>query len=279
VLYLVANPKILQEYGITPPPMERPWTWDEFKAVLRKLNAPRPGGERVYPFNAPAQGSIFEWSPLLFAHCGPVFIEGQSAAPDGTLPLAPHLDQALGEVAGLVREGLTAPSFGTDDQQEAWAGFLAGRTALLMTSPAFLKTLVQKNVPHVILPPPMGKLGQPITTGAVGCLAVVASGVPERVKAAHTLARWLTSAEIAQSVPGWYLAPPARASVTSFYDQPAYRPLRALMPTARYMMPPVSAGFMESILIPKLAAAALGQATPEAAIKEIQDAARDRALR
>ena len=275
---LYANPQLLAESGVTPPE-GRPWTWEEFKGVLRKLAAPRSDGRIVYPLNAPAQGSVFEWAPLVVAHSGPIFIDGAPAAPDGSLPLAPGLAGALHEVNELVREGLMAPSFGTDDQQSAWAGFLSGRTALLLASPVLIKTLVQKGTPHLILPPPTGRLGRPITYGALGCFAVVESGDPERVNAAHAFARWMTSAEIAKAVPGWYLAPPARASVTSFYDQPAYRPLRAIMPTARYIRPPVSAGFMETTLVPKLAAAALGQLTPEAAISEIQDAARRQALR
>lgn len=287
---IVANPRLLAARGVPPPPPGRPWNWDEFKAVLQKLKTPAAAGApagapgaagapAVYAFNAPAKGSIFEWAPLLFAHCGPVFEDGAEAAPDGTLPLAPGLVDALREVHGLVAAGLLAPSFGTDDQPAAWDGFLAGRTALLMCSPAFIKTLIQKQVPFLILPPPTGRLGRPITTGALGCIAVVDSGDPARIAAAHALARWLSSAEVAAAVPGWYLAPPARASVTSFYDQPAYRPLRAIMPTVRMMMPPVSAGFMESVLVPKLAAGALGQLTPEAAVAEIQGAAQRSALR
>ena len=42
-LVLIANPRRLAECGVTPPP-GRPWTWDEFRGVLRKLAAPRNGG-------------------------------------------------------------------------------------------------------------------------------------------------------------------------------------------------------------------------------------------
>ena len=220
------------------------------------------GGASAGAFNAAARGSMFEWSPLLFAHCGPLFADGAQAAPDGTLPLTPQLPAALAQVRALVREGLFAPSFGTDDQSSARDGFLAGRTALLMSSPGFIEKLAQKQIPFLILPPPTGLLGRPITTGAVGCIAVVDSGDPARLAAAQALARWLTSAEIARAVPGWYLAPPGRASITSFYNTPGYGPLRAILPSARYMTPPVSPGFMESVLIPKLAAAVLGQSTP-----------------
>lgn len=292
-LVLIANPRKLAECGVAPPPEGRPWTWAEFTAALRRLRAgrplsmkaapgasPAPAGGGVGAFNAPAQGSIFEWAPLLFAHCGPIFVKGAPPAPDGSLPLSPGLAAALGEVRALVAEGLTAPSFGTDDQASAQADFLAGRTAILMSSPSFIKTLTARAVPFLILPPPTGRLARPITFGAVGCIAVVDSGDPARLAAAHALARWLTSAGIAAAVPGWYLAPPARASVTSFYDdQPAFRPLRAILPTVLTMTPPVSAGFMETTVIPKLAAAALGQVSPEEAVTEIQAAARRQALR
>jgi ABC-type glycerol-3-phosphate transport system substrate-binding protein len=101
----------------------------------------------------------------------------------------------------------------------------------------------------------------------------------KRTAAAHGLARFFTSAEIASAVPGWYLAPPARASVRSFFDQPAYRPLAMILPTARYLPAVVSTGFKEGTIIPKFQAALLGQLTPEEAIAEIQNAARRLALK
>jgi multiple sugar transport system substrate-binding protein len=235
-------------------------------------NDPPPRG-----LTAPSLPPIFEWSPLLAAHCGPLFTAAEPL-PDGSLALAPGLADALRAVDALRREGLLAPSFGVSDQAAAQADFLAGRVAFLVSTLGFIRKLEAQRTPYRILPPPSGALGRPITTGALGVIAVVDSGDEIRIRAAHALARYLTSAEVADDVAGWYLAPPARASVTRFYDDPAYAPLRTILPTAVYVIPPVSAGFMERTLIPRLQAAVLGEQTPEEAVAEIQAAARRQSL-
>jgi multiple sugar transport system substrate-binding protein len=274
---LVANPQILQRRGIEPP-TDRPWTWEEFIGALRQATHPDDRGRPVYGLNAAARPPLFEWSPLLMAHCGPLFVEGAPPPEDGSLALAPNLAGALERVAALREKGLLTPSFGVDDQPAAQKSFLEGRVAFLLTSPGFLRTLEATRAPYLILPPPTGEWGRPITTGALGCVAVVDGGDPERVEAAHALARWLTSAEIDRAVPGWYLAPPARRSVATFYDQPGRAPLAAILPTARYGTPPVGPGFMERLLIPKLQAALLGQIPASQAVADIQSAARREAL-
>jgi len=270
---LVANQDLLNQHQIQPPP-GRPWTWAEFTDVLRRVSSGKTRG-----LNAAARPPLFEWAPLLLADSGPLFIEGAPLASDGVIPLAPHLARALAKARALREAGLLAPSFGIDDDSAAQADFLAGRTAFLLTSPGFIKTLVRQKFPFAILPPPTGDWGRPITTGALGCFAVVDSGDPARTQAAHALCRFLTSAEIARAVPGWYLAPPARGSIQSFYDQPATRPLAAILKTARYLTPPVSGGFMDGTLIPNLQAALLGELAPEQAIGAIQSAARRAALK
>ena len=276
-LALVANRAVLEARGIAPL-VGRPWTWAEFTEVLRRVNDPSASGKRIYGLNAAARPPLFEWAPLLMAHCGPIFREGESPAPNGSLPLAPGLAGALAKVRAWRDAGLLAPNFGVDGDMAAQAGFMDGRCAFLLTSPGFIRKLIGRDVPFLVLPPPTGEAQQPITTGALGCFAVVDSGDPARIAAAHGLARYLTSPEVARDVPGWYLAPPARASIESFYDEPAYRPLTTILPTARYLIPPVSVGFMNGTLIPRLQAAILGQVTPERAVNEIQQAARRQKL-
>jgi len=272
-LALVANQDLLTRHQIQPPP-GRPWTWAEFRDVLKRVSSGKTHG-----LNAAARPPLFEWAPLLLTHCGPLFVEGAPLASDGTIPLAPHLAQALSRVCALREAGLLAPGFGVDDDSAVQADFLAGRTAFLLTSPGFIKTLVRQKFPFAILPPPTGDWGRPITTGALGCFAVVDAGDAARTRAAQALCRFLTSAEIARAVPGWYLAPPARGSIPSFYDQPATGPLAAILKTTHYLTPPVSGGFMDGTLIPNLQAALLGERTPEQAIAAIQSAARRAVLK
>ncbi len=275
---LVANPEILERRGIVPPD-DRPWTWTEFVAALERATHTDAAGRPVWGLNAAARPPLFEWSPLLALHCGPLFGEGRdlvSGEKGSGLGLAAGLEGALEEVVGLRRRGLLAPSFGTDYLHEAHNGFIDGRVAFLLTSPGLIHKLRGKGAPFRVLPPPVGRWGKPITTGAVGCFAVVASGDGRRETAAHGLARYLTSAEIAQDVEGWYLATPARRSARVASAGAAEGPLAGILATARYWTPPVPTGFMETTFIPHLQAAVLGQLTPEQALAEIQSAAHRR---
>lgn len=174
---------------------------------------------------------------------------------------------------------MMADTFGIDDGHAAQTGFIEGRTAMLMSSPGVIRELTTRKIPFKILPPPTGDNGKPITTGALGCIAVVDCGNAERISAAQALARFLTSAEIAEAVPGWYLAPPARRSVRSFYDNPAYAPLAAILPTAHYLTPPVSTGFMESVFVPRMLDAVLNPTgSPGQALDDLRAAAARRVL-
>lgn len=276
---LLANAAILAERGIVPP-AGRPWTWTEFLDVLARATFTRADGSQVYGFTAAARPPLFEWSPLLFAHSGPLFPDGPAASSAAELRFAPGLEAALTETAKLISLGVVPPSFGTDDQTAAQTQFLEGRAAFIMSTPGFIRALSAQGFAYRILPPPTGAFGRPITTGALGCFAVVDQpDDPERTAAAHAFARYLTSAEIADDVPGWYLAPPVRQSVTSFAADPAYAGIMDVVRSSVYMTPPGGAGFVGSTLIPKFQAALIGAETPAAALDDIQSAWRRRALR
>jgi multiple sugar transport system substrate-binding protein len=278
---MIVNEDLLDRAAVAPPPADRPWSWSEFTAALEKLAQLRtPAGDPVAPLNAAARPPLFEWSPLLLAHCGPLFPDPprDPARDPDALHLAPDLADALDRVRALRAAGLTAPGFGVDDDTAAQQGFLDGRTAVLLSSPGFLRRLQSSGLRFRVLPPPTGDRPRPITTGALGCFAVVQTDDPDRLAAAHALARYLTSSEIAGAVPGWYLAAPARASIETFFDNPAYRPLRPILPTVRYLRAPGRAGFMDRIVIPRLQAALLGQTDPPTAVAEIQAAWRRQSL-
>jgi multiple sugar transport system substrate-binding protein len=269
---LLANRELLERAGVTPPDAATPWTWEEFTANLARLKATRTrDGQAVIPFTAAARPPMIEWAPLLVAHCGPLFPEAAERAGAG-VRLAPKLPEALERVRALRAAGLMSPAFGVEDQPAVQALFTQGRLALLMTSPGFLKTVAAGKIPACVLPVPQGAYGRPITTGGLGCVAVVASGDAAREAAGQALARWLTSAEIAEAVPGWYLAPPARRSVKAFYARPLYAPLEAILPTARYIAPTVSVAFFEETILPNLQAVLLGQAPAASALEKIDKA-------
>lgn len=267
-LAVIGNTEIMRERGIEPP-AGRPWTWNEFVTALEQATFTREDGAQVYGLTAAARPPLFEWSPLLAANAGPLFRSASGDA-DG-IEFSPLLPLAIERAAELRENRVVPPSFGIDDQPTVWNQFRSGRAAFIVSSPAFIRTLASVDFPYVILPPPIGEHGQPITTGALGAFAVVAHpDEPERERATHELARYLTSAEIAEDVPGWYLATPVRRSVVSFRNNPDYAGLAEIAETAVYLNVPGGAGLLEQTIIPKLQAALLGESTPEAALESIR---------
>lgn len=276
---LLANTDLLAERGIALPD-GRPLMWSEFLAALRAATFTRDDGTSVFGFTAAARPPLFEWSPLLFAHGGPLFPDGGAPPLGGDLEFAPGLESALTRVAELKTLGLVPPSFGTDDQAAAQALFLDGRAAFMTTTPAFIRTLAAQGFPYRILQIPVGDFGQSITTGALGCFAVVDHpDDPERTAAAHAFARYLTSAAIADDVPGWYLAPPVRLSVKTFAADPAFAGITPVVRSSVYLTPPGGPAFVGATLIPKFQAALLGAQSPSSALDDIRAAYRRSALR
>lgn len=276
-LALIGNTEIMGERGIEAPAPGRPWSWDEFMTNLGRATFTNAAGKEVWGLTAAARPPLFEWSPLIWAHAGSLFATDRGGDAGGasseSIEFAPNVARALAHVAEIRRLGLVPPSFGIDDQPAVQAQFLSGRATFILTSPGFIRTLASRDFPYAIFPPPLGEFGRPITTGALGCFAVVDH--PDdaaRTEAAHMLARYLTSAEVAEDAPGWYLAAPARRSVKSFAANPAYKGLMEIARTAVYMNPPGGTGFLEQTLIPKLQAALLGELTPDEALEQIRAA-------
>lgn len=275
---LLANTALLADRNIAIPD-DRPLSWTEFLDALRAATFTRDDGTSVYGFTAAARPPLFEWSPLLFAHAGPLFPDGAAPPLGGELKFAPGLEAALARVAELKTLGVVPPSFGTDDQAAAQALFLEGRAAFMTTTPAFIRALAAQNFPYRILEIPVGDYGRSITTGALGCFAVVDHpDDPARTAAAHAFAKYLTSAAIADDVPGWYLAPPVRLSVKTFAADPAFAGITPVIRSSVYLTPPGGPAFVGSTLIPKFQAALIGAQSPDVALDDIRSAWRRSAL-
>ncbi len=279
-LSLIVNVRLAEQAGLALPAPEAPWTWEEFVGALGRMSElTDAAGRSLWGLTAAARPPLFEWSPLLAAHAGEIFIRPAEPT-SATWTFAPGLTEGLERVAELRRLGLTPRSFGTDDQPAVQEQFLAGRAGFILSTPALIRTLAARSVDFRVLPPPTGALGRPITTGALGCIAVVAHPeAPERTEAAHALARYLTSAEVAEDAPGWYLATPARASVTAFAEDPVYADLMRISRTAIFLAPPGGVGFLESTIIPAFQAAILGDVPAAEALAAVERAYARRALR
>lgn len=262
---ILANTEIAEARGIDLPSPETPWTWDAMLEALRKSTFVNENGTHVWGLTVAARPPLFEWSPLLWTHSGPIFDKERSS--DESLRFVPGVAEGLRRIAELRELGVVPPSFGTDDQYTAQQQFRAGKAAFILTSPGFIRSLAGGDIHYKILAPPIGAYGRPITTGALGCFAVVAHPEDkERERASHALGHYLTSAEIADDVPGWYLAPPVRESVESFRKDPAYEGLAPIVRTSVYMDAPGDASFLDRML-QNFQGAILGEVEPETAIE------------
>jgi multiple sugar transport system substrate-binding protein len=113
-------------------------------------------------------------------------------------------------------------------------------------------------------PMPIGKSGKLLTAGGIGLISVTALDNKQKLQASMDLGRYLTSAQVAQDVDGFYLAPGARKSVKTKdpidkfdpYVEPCYiTPIIAEWPQIR------------TIIHPNIQNAIFGKLTPEQAMQ------------
>ena len=95
-------------------------------------------------------------------------------------------------------------------------GGILGRQAVLLSEDSTsgdAGTYKADNLNFDVKPMPIGGTGQHMTVGGIGLIAVATIQDQDRLKAAMELAEYLTSGQVGQDVPGYYLAPGARKSV------------------------------------------------------------------
>jgi len=129
-------------------------------------------------------------------------------------------------------------------------------------------TLTQAGLNIDIWPIPLGKSGKPISAGGVGLIAVTPNKDTAKQKAAMDLARYLTSPQVEKDVPGYYLAPGARKSVTVVSP---YNKFTDIAPTA-WITPSIPQWTQIRTLIhPNIQNAVFGKMTPEQALSQPAD--------
>lgn len=206
---MFGNPVLFEERGIAPPTLEDPWTWQEFVEACHKLTFTREDGTEVYGFSASSAPGQELYLPVFYLDGGRI------RTPDArkfTLH-QPEAVSALQKLADLhLVENVTPPDFGTAGQTEVRTQFKAGTVAMIMETPSFITELQGEGIPLVVFPNPIGETGQLVTTGGFGMFGVVQVVDQNILAASHTFARYLTSTEIAQDIPGYQLAPSLRRS-------------------------------------------------------------------
>jgi multiple sugar transport system substrate-binding protein len=267
---LFVNTDILAERGVEPPTMEDPWTWDEFVEAAKQLTFTREDGTPVYGFTSSSSWGAVEYYPLMYIDGGRIL------SADGTqfVQNQPEGVSALEKIASLALEHkVTPPDFGTVDQAGVRAQFKDRQTvAMLMSTPGFIPDLEGSDFPFVVVPPPVGDMGELVTNGAFGLFAVVDVEDEAKLAAAHKLADYLTGSQVAQDVEGWQLAPGLRRSNTSYATTPNREVVAELVEFGVYEAPVAVSAEIGQQYGAALQAIILGEQTAQEAMDEIAPA-------
>ena len=256
------NLDIFKEKGVDLPP--KTWTYDDFVAIAKKLTFTR-GSDKVYGFSALFDpGGVDSW-PFILS--------------DGALPLSSDNKKYTWNTAdaysGLKKvtdlalvHKVTPPDFGTQKQDDLLTAMKNKLQAMWTRPSGDAGTLTQAGLNIDIWPIPLGKSGKPISAGGVGLIAVTPNKDTAKQKAAMDLARYLTSPQVEQDVPGYYLAPGARKSVTV---KAPYNKFADIAPNA-WITPSIPQWTQIRTLIhPNIQNAVFGKMTPEQALSQPAD--------
>jgi multiple sugar transport system substrate-binding protein len=195
------NLDIFKERGVEVPKDD--WTYDEFVEIAKKLTFTRSNGTKVYGYTGAVDPDLVNTWPLSADNKKYTF-----NSPEGISGLQKLVDLAL-------KYKVTPPDFGTQSPTDVGTGFSDKKNYAMYSEPSGASSgYKQLGLNFTVKPMPIGGLGKPVTTGGIGLIAVAKIDDEERLKSAMDLARYLTSTEVGKDVPGYYLAPGARKSVT-----------------------------------------------------------------
>ncbi len=205
------NVDIFKEKGVEIP--KDNWTYDQFVEVAKKLTFTRANGDKVFGYTALVDPGLVDTWPIIMS--------------DGALPLSPdnskYTFNSPEGISGLKKltdlalvHKVVPPDFGTQKQEDILVSFGDKKLVAMWSRPSGDSgTLKSKGTNFEIRQMPIGKTGKNVSAGGIGLIAVAAIKDKARQQAAMELARYLTSAQVEKDVPGYFLAPAARKSVTA----------------------------------------------------------------
>jgi multiple sugar transport system substrate-binding protein len=171
---------------------------------------PSTSNQKVYGYTSVVDPSFLGTWTFLYAEGATVLSKDNTKlgfnTPPGIKGLTRVADLALVHKA-------TPPGFGTQKEEDTVNAFEKGVLAMYSAPSGHVATWVSKKIDFAVLPPPIGGLGRSITVGGLETHSVRKQADKSRMAAAMKLAKYLTSKEVGEDSPGWYLAPPARRSV------------------------------------------------------------------
>jgi multiple sugar transport system substrate-binding protein len=255
-LYL--NLDVFEERGVTPPTGQI--TYEQFVELAKQLTFTRDDGTQVFGYTALVDPGVVNSWPFILS--------------DGALPLSedntqytwntPEGISGLQKLVDLAQvHKVTPPDFGTQTIEEIQGGFKDSKIYAMYSEPSGASSgYASSGLNFDVIPMPTGATGEPVTAGGIGLISVAATDDEQKLQASMDLARYLTSAQVEEDVPGFYLAPGARRTVT------AKSPIDKFAPFVEntYITPIITEWpQIRTILHPNIQNAILGQITSEEA--------------
>jgi multiple sugar transport system substrate-binding protein len=254
------NLDIFKEKNVAPP--SAGWTYEQFVEIAQKLTFTRDDGSKVYGYSGVIDPGIVNTWPFIYGDGGrPLSDDNKKYTFD-----SPEAISGLQKLVDLVQKyKVTPPDFGSQTAADMVTAFKDKKTLAMYSEPSGSSaTYKDAGLNFDVIPMPIGKTGKPVTTGGVGLISVAKQTDAERVKAGMALARFLTSNEVTQDVPRYYLAPGARKSVK------VVDPINKFEPMIDYtFVTPIIKEWpqIRTIIHPNLQNAVFGKMTAEEAMK------------
>ena len=251
------NNSLIEAAGETVP--SETWTVDEFVELATNVS-----GDGVFGFATYMGAASVNELTLLYNQGATVLSEDASAytlnGPEGVKGLQTLVD--------LFAAGAMPPDSTTLALADIEQGFIDGRFAIMTAGSGSIANLKANNIEFTILPPPIGDAGEPVTVGGMGTYAVPLKDDPARMAAAHDLARYLTSDAVAADVPGWYLAPGTRASITVSEQTPEMAAFEDMLPFVKFMPLIEDWARVDALIHPEIQLAIAGQKSAQQALDD-----------
>ncbi|MDJ1133874.1 ABC transporter substrate-binding protein [Streptomyces iconiensis] len=211
---IIANKKLLERSGARIPTAGKPWTWDEFEKVSRRLTRPGKRFGTVWTMKEPVKQSV----NLSLSTGGKVFTKKRTD--DGTKN-AVRFDRADSAVSRLINRQVnkdrTAPRSGLGmGGSDALPGFFAGKYATVPLNFSF-RQQVQQQAPDgfewTVLPMPRGEGPGQNAQGVVPQTLSVAQESEHKQAAADFIAYMSRPEHMAELAKGDWILPTGKKAL------------------------------------------------------------------
>jgi multiple sugar transport system substrate-binding protein len=255
------NLDIFKEQGVDPP--KAGWTYDQFVDIAKKLTFTRANGDKVYGYSGGIDPGLVNTWPFIIGD-GALPLNGDNTKYTWNTPQGISGLKKLADLA-LVHK-VTPPDFGSVTVADLASAFQDKKVLAMYSEPSGSSAGYRANKLNFdVVPMPIGGTGKPITAGGIGLISVTAIKDTAKLQAAMDLGRYLTSAQVNNDVPGFYLAPGARKSVKVADPIDKFTPL-----VENCYITPIIAEWpqIRTILHPYIQNAVFGKTTPDAAFND-----------